>query len=130
MQFIHIGLMQVRLQILHRRDEGTLALVIFRDNRWQGDQSIFATMEVDLASGNQLIYVIPDTITTIRDFYQNIQISIQTRGYENWQDGEANLLVTQGIVGRLSNTPNIGFAYQVQHVTDYLASHGVKALPG
>ncbi|KAG6499953.1 hypothetical protein ZIOFF_039767 [Zingiber officinale] len=54
MQFVHIGLVQLRLQILHRREEGTLALVIFRGNRWQGDQAIFATMEVDLATGNYL----------------------------------------------------------------------------
>ncbi|KAG6515049.1 hypothetical protein ZIOFF_025428 [Zingiber officinale] len=61
---------------------------------------------------------------------KNIQVSILTRGYENWRNGEANLLVTRGLVGRLSNTPNVGFAYEVQNVVDYLASHGVRALPG
>ncbi|KAG6526594.1 hypothetical protein ZIOFF_016586 [Zingiber officinale] len=93
MQFIHLGVIQVRLQILHRREEGTLAMVVFRDNRWQGDQAILATMEIDLTSGT-------------------------------------NLLVTRGLVGRLSNTPNVGFAYEVQNVVDYLTSHGVQALPG
>ncbi|KAG6493078.1 hypothetical protein ZIOFF_048054 [Zingiber officinale] len=34
------------------------------------------------------------------------------------------------MVGRLSNTPNVGFAYEIQGVVDYLASHGVNALPG
>ncbi|KAG6513857.1 hypothetical protein ZIOFF_024194 [Zingiber officinale] len=67
-----------------------------RDNRWQGDQAILATMEVDLTHGSQMIYVIPETMMTI---------------------------------GRLSNTPNVGFAYEVQGVVDYLTSHGVKALP-
>ncbi|KAG6487514.1 hypothetical protein ZIOFF_056101 [Zingiber officinale] len=105
MQFMHMGIIQVQVQILHRREEGTLALIVFRDNRWQGDQAIFATMEVDLTNGSQLVY-------------------------ENWQNEEANLLITQGIVGRLSNTPNVGFAYEVQNVVDYLASHGVWALPG
>ncbi|KAG6478012.1 hypothetical protein ZIOFF_061444 [Zingiber officinale] len=60
----------------------------------------------------------------------NIQVSILARGYENWRNGEANLLVTRGLVGRLSNTPNVGFAYEIQNVVDYLASHGVRALPG
>ncbi|ATV81254.1 polyprotein [Grapevine badnavirus 1] len=129
-QFIHLGIMQVRIQILHRADEGTAALVVFRDNRWQGDQAIFATMEIDLTSGTQLVYVIPDTMMTLRDFYRNIQISILTRGYENWRNGEANLLVTRGVMARLSNTPNVGFAYQIQHVTDHLESRGVRALPG
>ncbi|KAG6492239.1 hypothetical protein ZIOFF_047190 [Zingiber officinale] len=34
------------------------------------------------------------------------------------------------MVGRLSNTPNTGFAYEIQRVMDYLTSHGVRALPG
>ncbi|KAG6524818.1 hypothetical protein ZIOFF_014762 [Zingiber officinale] len=130
MRFLHMGLMQVRIQILHRQEEGTLALVVFRDNRWQGDQAIFATMEIDLTHGSQLVYVIPDTMLTVSDFYRNIQVSILARGYENWRNGEANLLVTRGLVGRLSNTPNVGFAYEIQNVVDYLASHGVRALPG
>ncbi|KAG6477079.1 hypothetical protein ZIOFF_066331 [Zingiber officinale] len=107
-----------------------MALVVFRDNRWQGDQAILATMEVDLTRGSQMIYVIPEVMMTIGDFYRNIQISILTRGYEAWQNSEANLLITRGIVGRLSNTPNVGFAYEVQGVVDYLTSHGVNALPG
>ncbi|KAG6469878.1 hypothetical protein ZIOFF_070811 [Zingiber officinale] len=110
--------------------EGTMALVVFRDNRWQGDQAILATMEVDLTRGSQMIYVIPEVMMTIGDFYRNIQISILTRGYEAWQNSEANLLITIGMVGRLSNTPNVGFAYEVQGVVDYLTSHGVNALPG
>ncbi|KAG6537061.1 hypothetical protein ZIOFF_002139 [Zingiber officinale] len=86
-------------------------------------------MEIDLTHGSQLVYVIPDTMLTISDFYRNIQISILARGYEGWRNGEANILITRGLVGRLSNTPNVGFAYEVQHVVDYLASHGVRALP-
>ncbi|KAG6499736.1 uncharacterized protein LOC121996478 isoform X2 [Zingiber officinale] len=130
MRFIHMGIIQVRVQILHRQEEGTLLLVVFRDNRWRGDQAIFAAMEIDLTHGSQLVYVIPDTMLTISDFYQNIQISILARGYEGWRNGEANILITRGMVGRLSNTPNVGFAYEVQNVVDYLASHGVRALPG
>nr|ACB87156.1 polyprotein [Citrus yellow mosaic virus] len=130
MSFINMGIVQVRIQILHRQHEGTTALVVFRDNRWQGDQSIFATMELDLTKGMQMVYIIPDTMMTVRDFCRNVQISILTKGYGNWQNGEANLLVTRGIVGRLSNTPNVAFAYQIQNVTDYLVSHGIQALPG
>ncbi|KAG6490115.1 hypothetical protein ZIOFF_051398 [Zingiber officinale] len=107
-----------------------MTLTVFRDNRWQGDQAILATMEVDLTRGSQMIYVIPEVMMTIGDFYSNIQISILARGYEAWQNSEANLLVTRGMVGRLYNTPNVGFIYEVQGVVDYLTSHGVNALPG
>ncbi|KAG6474209.1 hypothetical protein ZIOFF_068133 [Zingiber officinale] len=130
MQYIHLGILQVRIQILHRQREGTMALIIFRDNRWQGDQTILATMEVDLTQGSQMIYVIPETMLTIGDCFRNIQISILTKGYEARQNGDANLLITRGLVGRLSNTPNVGFAYEIQGVVDYLTTHGVKALPG
>ncbi|KAG6493113.1 hypothetical protein ZIOFF_048090 [Zingiber officinale] len=106
-----------------------MALIIFRDNRWQDDRSVIAAMEVDLTRGSQLIYVIPDIMMTIGDFFRNIQLSILTRGYESWRNGEANLLITRGLIGRLSNTPNIAFAYEVNGVVDYLTSHGIVALP-
>ncbi|ATZ69467.1 ORF3 polyprotein [Cacao swollen shoot Ghana J virus] len=128
--FIHVGILQVRIQILHRQEEGTMALIVFRDNRWTGEQSIFAQMEIDLTKGSQLVYVIPDTMMTIGDFARNVQISIITRGYENWQNGEANLLITRAMTGRLSNTPNVAFAYQIEGATEYLASHGVRAIAG
>ncbi|XP_042453345.1 cell wall adhesin EAP1-like [Zingiber officinale] len=35
-----------------------------------------------------------------------------------------------GLIGRLSNTPNVAFTYEVNGVVDYLTSHGVIALPG
>ncbi|WAK97196.1 polyprotein [Fatsia badnavirus 1] len=131
LRYIHIGVIQVRLQILHRREEGTLALIVFRDNRWQGEQAIMAQMEVSLSQGGyQMVYVIPDIMMTIGDFYRNVQISVQTRGYTNWHNGEANLLVTRGLVGRLSNTSNVGFQYSINSVTDYLISNGVRAIPG
>lgn len=107
-----------------------MALILFRDSKWQGDRAILATMEVDLTRGSQLVYVIPDIMLTIGDFYCNIQISIQTRGYEQWQNNEANLLITRGMVGRLFNTSNVGFSYEIHGVVDYLTSHGVCALPG
>ncbi|CAD5196038.1 unnamed protein product, partial [Musa acuminata subsp. malaccensis] len=130
MRYIHLGILQTRIQTLHRQEEGTLALLVFRDNRWADDRSIIATMEVDLTRGSQLVYVVPDTMMTVGDFYRNIQLSILTRGYDTWQNGEANLLITRGMVGRLSNTPNVAFAYEISGVVDYLTSHGIRALPG
>ncbi|KAG6479369.1 hypothetical protein ZIOFF_062832 [Zingiber officinale] len=98
MQYIHLGILQVRIQILHRKREGAMALIVFRDNRWQGDQSILVTMEVYLTQGSQMVYVIPETMLTIVDFFRSIQISILTKGYEAWKNGEVNLLITRGLV--------------------------------
>lgn len=130
-EYIHLGVLQVRIQIMHRSYAGTMALVIFRDTRWTQedaeDRSIIAAMEADLSQGHQLIYVIPDIMMTIRDFYQHVQISILTKGYNGFQ-GEANLLVTRSCRCRLSNVPNVGFQYNIQNVVEFLKSKGVKAL--
>ncbi|RWW51745.1 hypothetical protein BHE74_00041886, partial [Ensete ventricosum] len=130
-EYIHLGVLQVRLQIMHRTYAGTMALVVFRDTRWtrggDEDRSIIAAMEADLSQGHLLIYVIPDIMMTIRDFYQHIQISILTKGYTGFQ-GEANILVTRSCRCRLTNVPNVGFAYNIQKVVEYLSSKGVKAI--
>nr|QVG60622.1 ORFIII polyprotein [Banana streak MY virus]QVG60625.1 ORFIII polyprotein [Banana streak MY virus] len=127
--YIHLGVLQVRFQILHRTFAGTMALLVFRDTRWTADdRSIISAMEVDLAEGNQLVYVIPNIMMTIGDFYRHIQISIRTRGYDSWEGGEANLLITRSITARLSNTSNVGFAYQINRVAEYLRTRGVKAI--
>ncbi|KAG6499749.1 hypothetical protein ZIOFF_039541 [Zingiber officinale] len=52
-----------------------------------------------------------------------LRISIQTRGYDQWQHSKANLLITRDMVRQLSNTPNVGFAYEIQGVVEYLTSH-------
>ena len=55
---------------------------------------------------------------------------IQTHGYDTWQAGESNLLLTRSLIGRLSNTSYTGFRYNITNVSDYLTSHGVQAIPG
>ncbi|KAG6522372.1 hypothetical protein ZIOFF_019512 [Zingiber officinale] len=60
-----------------------------------------------------------EKLAKIDNLLQKLEHSILARSYENWQHGEANLLITRGLVGRLSNTPNVGFAYEVENVVDY-----------
>ena len=129
-QHLHIGMIMVRLNTLHRRNAGVNALVVFRDTRWLDDRSIISTMEMDLTRGVQLAYTAPDMMMSIHDFFNNIQLVIQTHGYENWQAGESNLLISRSLIGRLSNDSFTRFNYNIQNVADHLASHGVQAIPG
>ncbi|KAJ4809322.1 polyprotein [Rhynchospora pubera] len=85
---------------------------------------------MDLTSGTQLAYTAPDMTLSIRDFRDHIQLVIQTHGYEGWQGGESNLLLSRSLIGRLSNTSHTNFRYNVQNVADHLASRGVRAIPG
>ncbi|KAJ1696695.1 hypothetical protein LUZ63_005207 [Rhynchospora breviuscula] len=90
----------VRLYTLHRRSAGVNALVLIRDTRWRDDRAVISSMEMDLTSGTQLAYTATDMTLSIRDFRDHIQLVIQTHGYN------------------------------VQNVTDHLASRGVRAIPG
>jgi len=80
-QHIHMGMMMVHIATLHRRDTGVMALIIFRDTRWTGDLAIIGTMEADLSRGPQIVYITPDIMTSIHDFYNHIQVTVMTCGY-------------------------------------------------
>ncbi|GJX77555.1 Orf y [Tanacetum coccineum] len=65
-----------------------------------------------------------DMMMSINDFHDHLRVSIQTHGYEAWQGGESNLLVTLSMVGRLSNTSYVGFNYNIENVVDHLSTRG------
>ncbi|GKC76377.1 hypothetical protein Tco_1127151, partial [Tanacetum coccineum] len=130
MQHIHIGLTMIRLHTLHRIGAGTNALVVLQDTRWSNTTRIISTMEVDLAQGTQLVYMLPDMMMSINDFHNHLRVSIQTHSYEAWQGGESNLLVTLSMVGRLSNTSYVGFNYNIENVVDHLSTRGISTIPG
>ncbi|KAG6473557.1 hypothetical protein ZIOFF_067474 [Zingiber officinale] len=127
MQLIHLGLVMIRVHALHRRNAGVNALIVLRDTRWKDDRSIIGTMEVDL-SGAQLVYIAPNMLISVEDFFQHIELAIQTHGYEHWNMAESNLLITRGLIGRLTNTNHAGFRYNVQNITDYPVSTGIHAV--
>ncbi|GKB39241.1 hypothetical protein Tco_0884183 [Tanacetum coccineum] len=130
MQHIHIGLAMIRLHTLHRIGAGTNALVVLQDTRWSNTVRIISTMEVDLTQGTQLVYMVPDMMMRINDFHNHLRVSIQTHGYEAWQDSESNLLVTLSMVGRLCNTSYVGFNYNIENVIDHLSTRGISTIPG
>ncbi|KAG6504538.1 hypothetical protein ZIOFF_036872 [Zingiber officinale] len=74
------------------------ALVVLRDTRWRDDRSIIGTMEVDLSGGTQLVYIAPNMLLSIDDFFNHIELAIQTHGYEEWN--------TYGYSCSISNSKN------------------------
>ncbi|GKB46077.1 hypothetical protein Tco_0896830 [Tanacetum coccineum] len=109
---------------------GTNALVVLRDTRWEDSRQIIGTMEVDLSAGTRLVYMFPDMVLSIDDFHNHVEVAIQTHGYDTWQGGESNLLVTMAMIERLSNTSYIGFQYSVDNIVDHLTTTGITAIPG
>ncbi|GKC37068.1 hypothetical protein Tco_1049452, partial [Tanacetum coccineum] len=130
LQHIHLGILMIRLHALHRRSAGTNALVVLRDTRWEDSRQIIATMEVDLSAGTQLVYTFLDMILSVNDFHNHVEVAIQTHGYDSWQGGESNLLITMALTGSLSNTSYMGFQYSVENVVDHLTTTGITAIPG
>nr|GEW43806.1 TPA: orf y [Tanacetum cinerariifolium] len=120
----------IRLHALHRRSAGTNTLVVLRDTRWEDSQQIIETMEVDLSTRTQLVYTFPGIVLSIDDFYNHLEVSIQTNGYDTWQGGESNLLVTMAMIDRLSNTSYMGFQYSIDNIVDHLTTTGITAIPG
>ncbi|ABR01170.1 hypothetical protein [Lucky bamboo bacilliform virus] len=127
-QHIHVGMVLVRVHALHSRHAGTMALLCLRDTRWKSSRGIIGSMEVDLTAGSQLVYVVPDILLSVQDFYNHIEVVVMTHGYQDWVDGESNLLITKALVGRLTNTSYAHFKYNVEGVADYLAGNGIVAL--
>ncbi|GJW70530.1 hypothetical protein Tco_0127447 [Tanacetum coccineum] len=78
----------------------------------------------------QLVYTFPDMILSVNDFHNHVEVAIQTHGYDTWQGGESNLLITMALTGRLSNTSYMGFQYSVENVVDHLTTTGITAIPG
>ncbi|KAG6488277.1 hypothetical protein ZIOFF_057036 [Zingiber officinale] len=91
-------------------------------------RAVIGTMEIDLTGGTQLVYIAPNMLISIEDFYNHIELAIQTHSYEEWNSAESNLLITRGLIGRLTNTSYAGFRYNIQNVADYLASTGIHAV--
>ncbi|GJR42805.1 hypothetical protein Tco_1310908 [Tanacetum coccineum] len=92
------GIFMIRLHALHRRSAGTNALVVLRDTRWEDCWQIIGTMEVDLSVGTQLVYMFLDMVQNIDDFHNHMEVVVQTHGYDTWQGGESNLLVTMAMI--------------------------------
>ncbi|KAF3773918.1 Polyprotein P3 [Nymphaea thermarum] len=54
-------------------------------------------MEIDLNQGAEIIYLVPNTYMSIRDFQKYLCVGIQTQGYEDMTEGD-NLLVSVAIL--------------------------------
>nr|GEU43913.1 TPA: orf y [Tanacetum cinerariifolium] len=79
--------------------------------------------------GTQLVYMFPDMVLSIDDFHNHVEVAIQTHGYDTWQGGKSNLLVTMAMISRLSNTSYMRFQYSVDNVVDHLTTTGITAIP-
>ncbi|KAF3773888.1 Polyprotein P3 [Nymphaea thermarum] len=89
---IHIGLIAIKIRPLHRRETGAKCFVMILDKRFnKAAKANLGAMEIDLNQGAEIIYLVPNTYMSIRDFQKYLCVGIQTRGYEDMTEGD-NLL--------------------------------------
>nr|AFO11489.1 polyprotein [Sugarcane bacilliform virus] len=124
-QLEQAGLRYIHLP-LHAAGSGKLVFIVFRDIR-DNPPRVLGAMEIDLSKGPQMVYVINSFMTTIKDFFHGIQLTVKVKGYEGWQ-GEANLHIERLITARLSNTTNVYFKYKVEGVASFIKTKGIKAI--
>ena len=96
-----------------------MILLKFYLPKWGDARGILGQIETDLANGTELVYFLPDLLISVQDFKDNIKIVLKTKGYETWISGESNLLVTKGIVARITNTSYTAFRYNSENIMDY-----------
>ncbi|GJY54511.1 hypothetical protein Tco_0446175 [Tanacetum coccineum] len=97
LQHIHLGIFMIRLHALHQRSAGTNALVVLKDTRWEDSRQIIGTIEVDLSTGTQLVYMFLDMVLSIDGFYNHVEVAVQTHGYDTCVDNVEDHLTTTGI---------------------------------
>nr|GEX15166.1 TPA: orf y [Tanacetum cinerariifolium] len=91
-------------------------------------QKVYTAIEKEIQHAE-----LKDSISSLAkrlDHFSISEVVIQTHGYDTWQGGKSNLLVTMAMIGRLSNTSYMGCQYSVDNVVDHPTTTGITAIPG
>ena len=87
---------------------------------------MIANTMINLNNNNKgIIYYRPNFLLTIKKFVNHIKIGIQTKGYEDVEQGD-NLLITLGILGRCSINVKTKYKFFTKKVVDLISSKGIK----
>lgn len=130
---IHVGAILLSVVGMHRRHYGAKVLLCLVDTRTTDlRKGIISQTEIDLDDNIEYIYITPERLSmTIKDFSEHLQLLIQTKGYEDWTNGEANLTIVTAVTARISNYVQHDFrTKESKHIPQFLTSRGIKAIEG
>ena len=87
-QYVHLGMVRIGLNALHRKGQKAYVLSALFDNRWTTfTQAMIVGIETSLAEGPVQYDVFPDFSVALDDpnVLQCLTLGIQTAGYENFK---------------------------------------------
>ena len=83
-----------------------------RDKRHKNtEQALIATIEVDMDQNKGIFYCSPNFMISLEDL-KNIEIRIQTKGYEEFTG--RNLAISIGVIGRLTNSSKTKYKLDIK----------------
>ena len=129
-KLIHLGLIFIGLSRLTRKKLlGTKVLLVLLDKGWRTNvrKAMIAAIEIDMNKKGGIFYCSPDFLMSTKDFIENIEIGIQTKGYEDFE-GSNNLLVSVAFVGRLLNSSGSKFNGNIEGIIKAMARRGITSI--
>ena len=88
-------------------------------------KGMIANTEIDLNNNKGIIYSTLDFLLTIKEFVNHIKIGIQTKGYEDVEQGDNLLITLLGILGRCSINAKTKYKVFTHNVVDLISSKKV-----
>lgn len=78
-------------------------------------KSIIGLTDVDMTNNGGIFYISPDFMMNLKEFGKHIKIGLQTKGYEEIQNGK-NLLMCIGCLGKITDNSNTRFKLQKKKI--------------
>ena len=124
--FMHLGLIVIGIKRLARKGLAIKILLALLDKRHSNtDQTLIATIEVDMNENQGIFYCSPDFMISLEDI-KHIEIGIQTKGYEEFKG--KNLVISIGFIGRMTNSSNTRYRVDIKPIIEAMTSKGIQLI--
>ena len=121
-----MGLIIIGVKGLTRKILGIkILIVIYDDTLSDLKKSIIGLTWVDMTNNGGISYISPEFMMNLKEFRKKIKIGLQTKGYEEMQNGK-NLLMCIGFLGKTTDNSNTRFKLQIKDVVELMENKGIK----
>ena len=108
---MHLGLIIIGIKGLTCKGLRKKVLLAILDKRHKKvEDALIARIEEDMNQNGGIFYCNPDFMVTLEDI-KNLEIGIQTKGYEEFQGD--NLTISIEFIGRLTNSSKTRYKVEI-----------------
>lgn len=102
MTLMHMELIVLGIKGLTRKNLGAKVLIVLYDDRCTYlEKPVIGSTEVNMTNNRRIFYISPNFLINLKEFGTHIEIEIQTKGYEEMNNG-SNLLMCIGLLGKMT----------------------------